>query len=93
MPHIVTPARLTGNRGPGPCKFMQTTYHMCVDISGVMRWSDTRLQALFATNRSAKSIRCFLTSELESCKKVLPIGEKCECWSDLTGCSGHPPNL
>ena len=67
-----------------------TTYHMCVDTAGVMRWLDKDLQCLFLTNRSAKSIRCFLRSQLEDGKKVLPIGSKCDSWSDETGCQGHP---
>lgn len=31
-----------------------------------------------------------LQTQLAQGKEVLPMGKKCEGWSDITGCPGHP---
>lgn len=36
-----------------------------------------------------KSTIAWLKLQLAYGKRVLPIGEKCEGWSDITGCPGH----
>lgn len=70
------------------------THHMCVDIEGVMRWPDKDLRRLFTTaghhEQSGKVVRDWLKLQLIQGKRVLPMGEKCEGWSDITGCPGHP---
>ena len=37
-------------------------------------------------------MRDWLKLQLLQGKRVLPMGEKCEGWSDITGCPGHPRN-
>lgn len=74
-------------------KFVRTRHHMCVDIQGVLRRKDSELRNLFmeedGTKRPAKMVRDWLKLQLAYGKRVLPIGEKCEGWSDITGCPGH----
>ena len=71
-----------------------TTHHMCVDIEGVLRWPDKDLRRLFTTEctheKSGKVVRDWLKLQLLQGKRVLPMGEKCEGWSDVDGCPGHP---
>jgi hypothetical protein len=70
------------------------THHMCVDIEGVLRWPDKDLRRLFTTDgqheKSGRLVRDWLKLQLLQGKRVLPMGEKCEGWSDITGCPGHP---
>lgn len=82
-------------------KTTYSTYHMCVDIKGVLRWPDKDLRRLFTDDdgqmQPGKLVRDWLKLQLAQGKRVLPLGEKCEGWSDITGCPGHPsaksPNL
>ena len=71
-----------------------TTHHMCVDIEGVLRWPDKDLRRLFTTDgqheKSGRLVRDWLKLQLLQGKRVLPMGEKCEGWSDVDGCPGHP---
>ena len=71
-----------------------STHHMCVDIEGVLRWPDKDLRRLFTTEgtheKSGKVVRDWLKLQLLQGKRVLPMGEKCEGWSDVDGCPGHP---
>lgn len=70
------------------------TIHMCVDISGVLRWPDKDLAKLFkeddGTHRSGAYVRDWLKLQLAQGKKVLPMGKPCEGFSYQTGCPGHP---
>ena len=74
-------------------KFVRTRHHMCVDIEGVLRFNDSKLRNLFmeedGAKRPAKMVRDWLRLQLAEGKQVLPIGEKCEGWSDITGCPGN----
>jgi len=71
-----------------------TTHHMCVDIAGVMRWPDKDLCRLFkdddGSRKPGRVVRDWLKLQLAQGKRVLPMGEKCEGWSDVDGCPGHP---
>ena len=71
-----------------------TTHHMCVDIAGVLRWPDKDLCRLFKDDDGSKKpgrvVRDWLKLQLAQGKRVLPMGEKCEGWSDVDGCPGHP---
>jgi hypothetical protein len=69
-----------------------TTVHMCVDIEGVLRWSDRDLAKLFTedgAHRSGAYVRDWLRLQLAQGKRVLPMG-KCEGFDYQTGCPGHP---
>lgn len=69
------------------------TVHMCIDIQGVLRRSDKDLQALFhedGIKRTGKYVRDWLKLQLAKGKRVLPMGERCEGFDDVTGCPGHP---
>ena len=71
---------------------MKKTIHMCVDVSGVLRWKDRELGKMFADESGPKDgrmVRDWLKLQLAKGIEVLPMGEKCEGWSDVTGCPGH----
>lgn len=78
----------------GSEKFGRCTVHMCVGISGVLRWSDKQLSNLFAeddgTRRPGRYVRDWLKLQLAKGRKVLPMGKPCEGFSYETGCPGHP---
>ncbi len=66
---------------------------MCVNIEGVLRWPNKDLARLFTDDgiqRPGRHVRDWLRLQLAQGKRVLPIGKKCEGWSDVTGCPGHP---
>lgn len=77
--------------GAGP---FYSTHHMSICIEGVLRWDDKTLRDLFTDKdgqkKPAKYLRDWLKLQLAEGKRVLPIGKKCEGWSDITGCPGHP---
>jgi hypothetical protein len=83
-----------GLAASGGSATVYTTHHMCVDIEGVLRWPDKDLRSLFTTEgtheKSGKVVRDWLKLQLLQGKRVLPMGEKCEGWSDVDGCPGHP---
>ncbi len=66
---------------------------MCVDIAGVLRWSDKELQGLFSADdgsrRPGREVRDWLRLQLAHGKRVLPMGEPCDGFSYQTGCPGH----
>lgn len=65
--------------------------HMYVSIEGILaNWSNRDIARLFG--RSVKDItelKRILIDYLILGIKVLPLGKKCEGWSDETGCPGH----
>ena len=69
------------------------TFHMCVDIEDVLRWPDKDLRALFTdddgSKKPGKVIRDLLKLQLAQGKRVLPMGKRCEGFSDIDGCPGH----
>lgn len=68
-------------------------HHMCVDITGVLRWSDRDLSKLFTENGATKPgsyIRDWLKLQLAQGKQVLPMSEECDGFSYQSGCPGHP---
>ena len=73
---------------------MSKTVHMCVDIEGVLRWSDRELAKLFTADNGATMrghyVRDWLKLQLAQGKRVLPMGKPCEGFSYETGCPGHP---
>jgi hypothetical protein len=75
-------------------KTIYTTHHMCIDVAGVLRWPDKDLRRMFRDERerpkSGAMVRDWLKLQLAKGIEVLPMGEKCEGWSDKTGCPGHP---
>lgn len=76
------------------CSLGCTLFHMCVDIEGVMRRSDKELGQFFKGDdgepQRGSVVRDWLKLQLAQGKRVLPMGKKCEGWSDETGCPGHP---
>lgn len=70
-----------------------TKHHVCIDIAGVLRWSDRDLVALFkdeaGQKRSPAYIRDWLRLQQAHGKRVLPTSADCEGFSDQTGCPGH----
>lgn len=79
-----------GTDAPAPVR--RTRHHMCVDIAGVLRWPDKMLSNLFTDEgekRSGKVVRDWLKLQLAQGKRVLPMGERCEGFSDIDGCPGH----
>lgn len=74
-------------------KTIRRTVHCCVDIEGVLRWSDSDLSKLFTEDGQRKPgryVRDWLRLQLANGKRVLPMGDPCEGFSYLTGCPGHP---
>lgn len=73
---------------------MITKVHMCIDISGVLRWPNAKLQKLFydkdGTPRSGAYVRDYLRLELAKGRRVLPMGTECDNFDYQTGCKGHP---
>lgn len=69
------------------------TFHMCVDIEGVLRYSDAKLSKFFVeddgSHRSGQCVRDWLRLQLAQGKRVLPVGSACVGFSYLTGCPGH----
>jgi len=65
--------------------------HMHVSIEGILaNWSNRDIARLFG--RSVKDItelKRILIDYLILGIKVLPLGKKCDGWSDQTGCPGH----
>ena len=72
---------------------MKKTYHLCIDIEGVLGWHDEDLTRLFVDDdgfkRPPSYIRGWLKLQLAQGKKVLPFGKPCEGFSYDTGCLGH----
>lgn len=70
------------------------TFHMCVDISGVLRWPDKDLGKLFTDESGnysdGRMVRDWLKLQLAHGKRVLPMGKACEGFSYQDGCPGHP---
>lgn len=69
--------------------------HMCIDISGVLRWPDKDLKHLFTEDgreRSGKYVRDWLKLQLAQGKRVLPMC-KCEGFSYQDGCPGHASSV
>ncbi len=89
----LSPRAESGFAASGGSATVYSTHHMCVDIEGVLRWSNTKLSRLFTDDgiqRPGRTVRDWLKLQLAQGKRVLPIGEKCQGWSDVTGCPGHP---
>ncbi len=83
----------TTNLRPDSTGTIYSTHHFCVDIEGVLRWPTKDLERLFTDDGIRPPgcyVRDWLRLQLAQGKRVLPIGEKCEGWSDVTGCPGHP---
>lgn len=73
-------------------KSVTTMHHMCVDIEGVLRWSNGKIAKLFTDEGEHKPgsvVRAWLKLQLAQGKRVLPMGE-CDTFSFQTGCPGHP---
>lgn len=65
-------------------------WHMCWDISGLLRFSDRKLSKLFV-ERSGREVREWLNRQVAEGKEVIPLGKACEGFSYQTGCPGHAP--
>ena len=73
------------------------TIHMCIDIAGCLRRiseGDKSLACAFTDEDGRPMITTVLLAQLQSLlddgKRVMPMGEPCEGFSDETGCPGHP---
>lgn len=66
-------------------------HHMHIDITGLLaNWSDHDITSLFGRpTREAAVVKRALLHHLGNGVRVLPFGEKCTGWSDVTGCPGH----
>lgn len=65
--------------------------HMHISIEGVLaNWSNHDLARLFGrSTKEVAEVKRDLLECLTTGIKVLPVGPKCEGWSDITGCPGH----
>ena len=70
-----------------------TSFHMCVDIRGAIKWPNSRLKSLFCDSQgqpvSAEAAREHLLDQLQMGRRVIPFGKPCEGFSYETGCPGH----
>lgn len=68
-----------------------TVRHTCVSIEGILSsWNNRDIARLFGRSvKDITEIKRVLIDYLINGIKVLPLGEKCEGWSDQTGCPGH----
>lgn len=71
---------------------MKTTHHFCQDVRGALKnWNKQQWTDVAADNNMSV-VACkewFRIKEFEGVK-VIPIGQRCEGFSDQTGCPGHP---
>ena len=75
----------------------RTTHHMGVSLTGIIRQDGRSLRRFmkgFSHDdgkpfTSVSEFRSALTDLVSSGVLMIPIGEKCEGWSDKTGCPGH----
>lgn len=65
--------------------------HMHVSIEGILaNWTNRDIARLFGRSvKDVAELKRILIDYLILGIKVLPVGEKCEGWSDETGCPGH----
>lgn len=65
--------------------------HMHVSIEGILaNWTNRDIARLFGRSvKDVAELKRILIDYLINGIKVLPLGEKCEGWSDQTGCPGH----
>ncbi len=68
--------------------------HLCISIRGALKnWNTSDFMHLFkrddGTTLTAQEAREYLLDELESGKKVLPVGD-CDNFDFQNGCKGHP---
>ena len=76
---------------------MSKTVHCCIDIRGMLKWSDAETRrCLKSITRgdgtrfpSVESFRESLLDELEKGHRVLPMSPDCEGFDFKTGCPGH----
>lgn len=72
---------------------MPKTIHMCVDLQGSLRRTDRELSALFHGDNgetlSGRYVRDWIKLQLMKGIKVVPMGPRCEGFSDIDGCPGH----
>lgn len=74
---------------------MRTT-HCCWSVSGALRRNDRDIMVVgLAINgrrlTDPREVRFRLRKLLDSGVEVLPLGERCDGFDDVTGCPGHPP--
>lgn len=69
------------------------TYHFNIRIEDALCNPDREIESMFhgenGEQLSAADIRRDLLDMFKQGKKVIPVGEPCEGWSDVTGCPGH----
>lgn len=73
---------------------MKTTYHMGLDVKGVLKnWKPSQLKGLLnhpdGKSMTADEVKDVLLNELSKGHEMLPIGE-CDKFDYKSGCLGHP---
>lgn len=72
---------------------MKRTFHMGIDIRGVLSWKDKELKKLFKSEDEkpyyAQEIRNYLYDKLLEGFEVLPLGKQCDNFDKKVGCLGH----
>lgn len=73
---------------------IRTTFHMCLDVRGVLtNWKARQLTGMFkradGKPSTAEETRAALLDALAAGKTVLPLGKPCEGFDYTTGCPGH----
>lgn len=65
--------------------------HVHVSIEGILAdWTNRDIARLFGRSvKDVTELKRILIDYLILGIKVLPLGKKCEGWSDETGCPGH----
>ena len=66
------------------------TIHVAIDIGSLLR-SRRAIRGLLVDGKKAndENARAALLEKLASGVRKLPLGERCEGFSDVTGCPGH----
>lgn len=70
---------------------MKKTFHFCQSVGGAIKnWKKKDWEVVAKDNKTTvnRLKEKFRIMEFEGIK-VIPIGEKCEGFSDQTGCPGH----
>jgi len=79
--------------GRGSPAVVRTRVHMCLCVSGALRWKDSRLAGLFTkedgSECTGREAREYLKLQDYLGRRVIPVGD-CDNFDYNTGCRGHP---
>ncbi len=71
------------------------TYHMVIDVRGVLNWKAKEIARLFTDAETGKRLTAqqakdYLYDKLKEGYEVIPFGKECEGFDKVKGCPGHP---